>query len=78
MRLPPDQRLVERELIEQIGASRTTVCEVLHDSVEPVLISSRSARWKVKRHGADHPSQLIVGRRWSPELGPVPIGDIRS
>src|ERR1700688_2035408 len=30
-RLPPGQRLIERELIEQIGVSRTTIREVLRE-----------------------------------------------
>ncbi|WP_433709645.1 GntR family transcriptional regulator [Nocardia sp. CA-084685] len=40
MRLRPGQRLVERELIEQTGVSRTTIREVLRELTAEGLVSS--------------------------------------
>jgi DNA-binding GntR family transcriptional regulator len=40
MRLKPEQRLVERELIEQTGVSRTTVREVLRQLAAEGLVTT--------------------------------------
>jgi DNA-binding GntR family transcriptional regulator len=40
MRLPPGQRLVERELIERIGVSRTTIREVLRQLSAEGLVTT--------------------------------------
>jgi GntR family transcriptional regulator, trigonelline degradation regulator len=40
MRLPPAQRLVERELIEQTGVSRTTIREVLRQLAAEGLVTT--------------------------------------
>ena len=40
MRLKPDQRLVERELIEQTGVSRTTIREVLRQLAAEGLVTT--------------------------------------
>ena len=40
MRLKPEQRLVERELIEQTGVSRTTIREVLRQLAAEGLVTT--------------------------------------
>src|ERR1700730_10311746 len=39
-RLPPGQRLIERELVEQIGVSRTTIREVLRQLTAEGLVTT--------------------------------------
>ncbi len=40
LRLPPGRRLIERELVEQIGVSRTTVREVLRELAAEGLVTT--------------------------------------
>jgi DNA-binding GntR family transcriptional regulator len=47
MRLPPGRRLIERELVEQIGVSRTTIREVLRQLTAEGLVENIPQRGAV-------------------------------
>lgn len=60
--LRPNQALIESELSEQLGISRTPVREILHSLAADGLITMRRRRWYVYEHSADEIREIYEVR----------------
>src|SRR5262249_31440265 len=87
-RLPPGHRLIERELVEQIGVSRTTVREVLRELAAEGLVKTipqkgavvavPSAQEAAELYEVRAALEALAARRFVEHAGPELVAELHA